>query len=402
MFDTGHTGFMLLATSLVMLMTPGLAFFYGGLVGRRNVLSIMTQSFVSLGITTIIWFAFGYSLSFSGGEGGIIGNFGKAFLRSVDLNTPYGDGAIPEYLFFAYQMMFAIITPALITGAFANRIRFPAYLMFLIAWLILVYFPFVHMVWGGGLFAKWGIKDFAGGIVVHNTAGMAALASVLFVGRRRKGGEVPHSIPLVALGTGLLWFGWYGFNAGSQLMVDSVTVTAFINTDIAASCAAIAWMTVEWFQTKKPRFVGLLTGAVAGLATISPAAGFVTPGSAAIIGVLAGVICYAAVSLKNKLGWDDALDVWAVHGVGGALGTIMLGLLAHEMISGQTGLIFGGNAKFFGLQCLGILISSVYAFVFTYGMLWIINKITPVKTTESEEMELDESLHGETAYEEAI
>jgi Amt family ammonium transporter len=402
MFDTGHTGFMLLATSLVMLMTPGLAFFYGGLVGRRNVLTIMTQSFVSLGITTIIWFTFGYSLCFSGGEGGIIGDFGKAFLNGVDLNTPFGDGEIPEYLFFVYQMMFAIITPALITGAFANRVRFPAYLMFLVAWLILVYFPFVHMVWGGGLFAKWGIKDFAGGIVVHNTAGMAALASVIFVGRRRKGGEVPHSIPLVALGTGLLWFGWYGFNAGSELRVDSVTVTAFINTDIAASCALVSWMLLEWFLVKKPKFVGLLTGAVAGLATITPAAGFVTPGSAAIIGVSAGVICYGAVSLKNKLRLDDALDVWAVHGVGGALGTIMLGILAHEMVSGQSGLIFGGNVKFFGLQVLGILISSAYAFIFTYGMLWVINKITTVKTTESEEMELDVSLHGEAAYESKI
>ncbi|MDP6053761.1 MAG: ammonium transporter, partial [Candidatus Latescibacteria bacterium] len=297
MFDTGHTGFMLLATSLVMLMTPGLAFFYGGLVARRNVLTIMTQNFVSLGITTIMWFAFGYSLCFSGGEGAVIGDFGKAFLNGVDLNTKFGDGEIPEYLFFAYQMMFAIITPALITGAFANRIRFPAYLMFLVAWLILVYFPFVHMVWGDGLFAQWGIKDFAGGIVVHNTAGMAALASVLYVGRRRQSGDAPHSVPLVALGTGLLWFGWYGFNAGSELKVDAVTVTAFINTDIAASCAAISWMVLEWVLVKKPKFVGLLTGAVAGLATITPAAGFVGPGSAAIIGIAAGVICYSAVSL---------------------------------------------------------------------------------------------------------
>ncbi|MFH2001318.1 MAG: ammonium transporter [Planctomycetota bacterium] len=402
MFDTGHTGFMLLATSLVMLMTPGLAFFYGGLVARRNVLTIMTQSFVSLGITTIIWFSFGYSLCFSGGEGGIIGNLGKAFLSGVNLNTPFGNGEIPEFLFFAYQMMFAIITPALITGAFANRVRFSAYLLFLVAWLVFVYFPFVHMVWGDGLFAKWGIKDFAGGIVVHNTAGMAALASVLFVGRRKKGNDVPHSIPLVALGTGLLWFGWYGFNAGSELKVDSITVTAFVNTDIAASCAAICWMLLEWSLVKKPKFVGLLTGAVAGLATITPAAGYVTPGSAAIIGIAAGVVCYGAVSLKNKLRWDDALDVWGVHGVGGALGTIMLGLLAHKMVAGQDSLIYGGNVKFFGLQVLGIVISSAYAFTFTYAMLWIINKITPVKTTESEEMELDSSLHGETAYEDVL
>lgn len=400
MFDTGHTGFMLVATSLVMLMTPGLAFFYGGLVGRKNVLTIMTQSFVSLGITTIIWFAFGYSLCFSGGEGAIIGNLDKAFLNGVTLNSLFPDssGAIPEYLFFAYQMMFAIITPALITGAFSNRVRFPAYLLFLVAWLVLVYFPFVHMVWGGGLLADWGVKDFAGGIAVHNIAGMAALASVLFVGRRRVADAVPHSIPLVALGTGLLWFGWYGFNAGSELLVDNITVTAFINTDIAASCAAISWMILEWSLTKKPRLVGLLTGAVAGLATITPAAGFVTPGSAAIIGLCAGIVCYGAVSLKNKLKWDDALDVWGVHGVGGALGVIMLGLLAHESINGQSSLIYGGNAHFLGVQLAAIAVSSVYAFAFTYGMLWLINKVTPVRTTDVEESTLDESVHGERAY----
>jgi len=404
MLNTGHTGFMLVATSLVMLMTPGLAFFYGGLVGRKNVLTIMTQSFVSLGVTTIIWFAFGYSLCFSGGEGGIIGNFDKAFLIGVTLNDMFPDkgGVIPEFLFFAYQMMFAIITPALITGAFSNRVRFPAYLIFLVAWLIFVYFPFVHMIWGGGLLASWGVKDFAGGIAVHNIAGMAALASVLYVGKRRKKESQPHSIPLVALGTGLLWFGWYGFNAGSQLQVDHVTVTAFINTDIAASFAAISWLFLEWFLVKKPKFVGLLTGAVAGLATITPAAGFVTPVSAAIMGIAAGVVCYGAVSLKNRLKWDDALDVWGVHGVGGALGIIMLGLLANETIGGQSGLFYGGNSGFFMIQVVAVIISSVYAFAFTYGMLWAINLVTSVKTSETEEAELDKQMHGETAYESGI
>jgi Amt family ammonium transporter len=244
-FDTGSTGFMLIATSLVMLMTPGLAFFYGGLVGRKNVLAIMTQSFVSLGWTTVIWFACGYSLCFSG-DGPIIGNLDLAFLRGVDLNTPFGDGQIPLFLFVSYQMMFAIITPALITGAFANRVRFTAYMAFLTAWLFCVYFPLVHMVWGGGLLADWGCLDFAGGIVVHASAGMAALASVFFVGKRQAADRGPHSIPLVALGTGLLWFGWYGFNAGSELRVDTVTVTAFLNTDIAASFAAVAWLVIAW------------------------------------------------------------------------------------------------------------------------------------------------------------
>jgi len=400
MFDTGNTGFMLVATSLVMLMTPGLAFFYGGLVGRRNVLSIMIQSFVSMGITTILWFAVGYSLCFSGGEGGIIGNLNMAFLRGIDPSTPFGAGHIPLYVFIAYQMMFAIITPALITGAFSNRVRFPAYIIFLVLWLLLVYFPFVHMIWGGGLLAKYGILDFAGGIVVHNIAGMAALASVLFVGRRRVEDSKPHSIPLVALGTGLLWFGWYGFNAGSQLQVDQITSLAFLNTDVAASFAAITWLLIEWSRSRKPHFVGLLTGAVAGLATITPAAGYVSTGSAALIGITAGVICYVAVEMKNKFRWDDALDVWGVHGVGGALGIILLGVLGSTAINaaGADGLIHGGGRFFVG-QVLAVVVSSIYAFAFTWFMLWIIDKITPVKTSESEEGTLDESLHGETAYE---
>ena len=234
-FDTGNTGFMLVATSLVMLMTPGLAFFYGGLVGRKNVLAIMIQSFVSMGWTTVIWFAVGYSLCFSGDVGGIIGNLDMAFLRHVSVTDILSaNTSIPLIVFISYQMMFAIITPALITGAFANRIRFVPYLIFLTVWLLLVYFPVVHMVWGGGFLQQWGVLDFAGGIVVHAIAGMAALASVFFVGRRRIIDKGPHSIPLVALGTGLLWFGWYGFNAGSELRVDHVTALAFLNTDVAA------------------------------------------------------------------------------------------------------------------------------------------------------------------------
>src|SRR5450432_720769 len=276
-FDTGNTGFMLLATSLVMLMTPGLAFFYGGLVGRKNVLAIMMQSFVSMGVTTIVWWAFGYSLCFSGDFHGVIGNLDMAFLRGITLSTPFAGGAkIPLFVFVAYQMMFAIITPALITGAFANRIRFGAYLLFLVGWLVLVYFPFVHMVWGGGALQQWGVLDFAGGIVVHATAGMAALASVFFVGRRKVPDSGMHSIPLVALGTGMLWFGWYGFNAGSELQVDAVTGQAFLNTDIAASFAGPVWLLLAWRleKEKKPKFTGFLTGAVAGLATITPCAGF--------------------------------------------------------------------------------------------------------------------------------
>ncbi len=404
MIDTGSTGFMLIATSLVMLMTPGLAFFYGGLVGRKNVLAIMIQSFVSLGWTTVIWFAFGYSLCFSGGEGGIIGNLNMAFLAGTDLNSIYtGNNKIPLYVFCLYQMMFAIITPALITGAFANRVRFPAYMLFLTVWLVFVYFPLVHMVWGGGLLAQWGVLDFAGGIVVHASAGMAALASVFYVGKRKITERGPHSIPLVALGTGLLWFGWYGFNAGSELQVDAITGIAFLNTDIAASFAAITWLILAWTLEKKPKFVGLMTGAVAGLATITPAAGFVTVQYAALIGIIAGVVCYFAVSLKNKMQWDDALDVWGVHGVGGSIGVIMLGLFATNAVNPMVttnGLFMGGGFEFFWKQFITVIGVCVYAFIFSYVMLWLINFVTPVKVTkEEEEAGLDSSLHGEMAYE---
>lgn len=398
---TGNTGFMLLATSLVMLMTPGLAFFYGGLATKRNILGIMIQSFVSLGVTTILWFAFGYSLCFSG-DGALIGNFDKAFLNGVDLNSIFsGNGKIPELVFFLYQMMFAIITPALITGAFVGRVTFKSYLIFLVVWQVLVYYPFVHMVWGGGMLAQWGVLDFAGGIVVHATAGFAALASVFYVGARSDKDSMPNSIPLVAIGTGLLWFGWYGFNAGSELSVDNITVQAFANTDIAASFATITWLIIEWSRSRKPKFIGLLTGAVAGLATITPAAGFVPLWAAAIIGITSGLVCYFAVHLKNKLGWDDALDVWGVHGVGGVLGTILLGVFATSAINpavSSQGLIFGETSLFLK-QLIAVAGASAYAFIFTYLMLAIINLVTPVRVSESDEiLGLDDSLHGEKAY----
>jgi len=400
MFDTGNTGFMLLATSLVMLMTPGLAFFYGGLVGRKNVLAIMIQSFVSMGWTTVLWYLFGYSLCFSGGEGAVIGNLKMAFLKGVTPDTVLAGNNIPLLVFIAYQMMFAIITPALITGAFTNRVHFKAYMLFLTGWLVLVYFPMVHMVWGGGLMQKLGVLDFAGGIVVHAIAGMAALASILFVGRRKVLDKGMHSIPLIALGTGLLWFGWYGFNAGSELRADRITALAFLNTDIAASFAAVTWMFIEWLHSRKPKFVGLLTGAVAGLATITPAAGYVTPTTAVWIGLIAGLVCYYAVALKNKLAWDDALDVWGVHGVGGTLGVVLLGVFGSVTVNaaGANGLLYGG-VTFFFKELLAVAAAGVYAFVFTYGMLWLINKITPVRISETDELGLDEALHGEQAYE---
>ena len=404
-FDSGITGFMLLATSLVMLMTPGLAFFYGGLAGRRNILGIMIQSFVSMGITTIMWYLFGYSLCFSGGAGGVIGDLNKAFMHGVTLNSAYsGNPKLPEFVFMSYQMMFAIITPALITGAFMNRVSFKAYLLFLGMWQLFVYYPFVHMVWGGGLLAEWGVLDFAGGIVVHATAGFAALASVIYIGKRRNIENKPNSVPLIALGTGLLWFGWYGFNAGSALDVNAITGLAFLNTDVAASFAAITWLVIEWSTSKKPKFVGLLTGAVAGLATITPAAGFVSLNDAVIIGIGSGIVCYIAVNFKNKRGWDDALDVWGVHGVGGVLGTIALGVFASKTINpaGADGLL-NGNSEFFMKQLVATLGAAAYAFIFTYVMLWLINKITRVRVAEHEEdAGLDVALHGEEAYDAGV
>ncbi len=402
MIDTGSTGFMLLACSLVMLMTPGLAFFYGGLASKRNILGIMIQSFVSLGWTTVLWFIFGYSLCFSGGEGGIIGNLDKAFLNGVSIDSIYANGKIPEIVFIAYQMMFAIITPALITGAFAGRVTFKSYMIFLTFWQVLVYYPFVHMIWGGGILAQWGVLDFAGGIVVHATAGFAALASVFYVGARVDRKSIPNSIPLVAIGSGLLWFGWYGFNAGSEAAVDHITSIAFLNTDIAASFATVSWLVVEWFYEKKPKFLGLLTGGIAGLATITPCAGFVPMWAAALIGTSAGLVCYFAVMLKNKLKWDDALDVWGVHGVGGVLGSILLGVFATKAINpaGADGLLYGG-VGFFGKQLTAVIIASAYGFIFTYLMLALINKFTPVRVSEEEERAgLDEALHGEKAYDE--
>lgn len=400
-FDTGSTAFMLIATSLVMLMTPGLAFFYGGLVGRKNVITIMMQSFVSLGITTILWYTVGYSLSFSGDIGGIIGNLDMMFLKGVSITDALSPtNNIPLIVFIAYQMMFAVITPALITGAFADRVTFKAYMIFQIAWLMLVYFPFTHMVWGGGILAQWGVLDFAGGIVVHVTAGMAALASVFFVGKRCTKPSEPHNIPLIATGTALLWFGWYGFNAGSQLRVDSITALAFLNTDIAASFAAIVWLIIEWKETGKPKFIGLLTGAVAGLATITPAAGFVSTHTAALIGIIAGVVCYLAVKLKNKLQWDDALDVWGVHGVGGILGVICLGIFGSTAVNsaGADGLIYGGT-QFFLVEIGAVIFTAAYAFVISYALLKLINYITPVRVAdEVQNFGLDIELHGEHAY----
>ncbi|MFA4986737.1 MAG: ammonium transporter [Candidatus Brocadiia bacterium] len=401
--NSGDTAFVLISGALVCVMTPGLAFFYGGLVRRKNVLAIMMQSFIAMGVVTMIWVLGGFSMAFGTDIGGVIGNIGDFFaLNNVGAtpNPSYGP-TIPFLVFFGFQEMFAIITPALITGAFADRVTFKAYLLFLVGWSLLVYIPFCHWVWGGGFLAKLGMVDFAGGVVVHLSAGIAALASVIFVGRRRiKAGEstAPHNIAFVALGTGLLWFGWFGFNGGSALAANGLAATAFVNTDIAGSVAMITWLIVAWLNEGKPSMTGALTGAVAGLATVTPAAGYVHPWAAAVIGFAAGIVCYMAVRIRSRHGIDDALDVFACHGVGGILGVILTGVFAAASVNGISGLI-EGNWHQFGVQCAGVAIAAGYAFVVTYLLLMFINKVTPVRVPEAAEVAgLDTALHGETAY----
>ncbi|MFZ5969884.1 MAG: ammonium transporter [Bacillota bacterium] len=400
--NTGDTAFVIVSAALVCLMTPGLAFFYGGLVRRKNVLTIMMQSFISMGVVTLIWILGGFSLAFGKDIGGIIGNLQYFGLNGVgmDPNPSYGP-TIPFITFFSYQQMFAIITPALITGAFADRVNFKSYLKFLVVWSVLVYIPFAHWIWGGGFLAKWGLVDFAGGIVVHVSAGMAALATVFFVGKRKvaKGESLaPHNIAFVALGTGLLWFGWFGFNGGSALAANGVAATAFINTDIAGSIAMVVWLLISWVHEKRPSMIGALTGAVAGLATITPAAGYVQPWAAAIIGILSAVVCYIAVQIRIKMDWDDALDVWGVHGVGGILGSILVGVFAHSSVNGVSGLI-QGNVHQLAVQLAGVVITILYAFIVTYFILKVINSISPIRVSDEVEAKgLDAMLHGENAY----
>ncbi len=400
--NPGDTGFLLISAALVLLMTPGLAFFYGGLVRHKNVLTIMMQSFISMGIVTLIWVLVGFSLAYGTDHGGVIGDFSHIGLQGVGLlpSKTYAP-TVPFLAFFLFQVMFAIITPALITGAFADRVSFKAYLLFLVLWSLLVYVPFVHWVWGGGFLANMGVVDFAGGIVVHLSAGMAALASVFVVGKRvTMPGQkfAPHNLAFMALGTGLLWFGWFGFNGGSALAANGVAAVAFVNTNSAAAAGMVVWLALSWWRDNKPSFSGAMTGAVAGLATVTPAAGFVSPGAAVLIGALAALACYSAIQFRLRRDWDDALDVWGVHGVGGGLGTILTGMFAVASIHGVNGL-FAGDARQFGVQVAGVAIAAVYAFAVTYGILKLVNVITPVRVSATVEQQgLDEELHGEIAY----
>ncbi|MDE0222035.1 MAG: ammonium transporter [Spirochaetaceae bacterium] len=389
------TGFVLICSALVFLMTPGLAFFYGGLVGRHNTLTIMAQNLISLGVVTVVWIVLGFSLAFGDSIGGIFGDL-RYGLFKIEVDDVFPGTTIPTWTFFLFQMMFAVITPALITGAFVDRFRFSSYLIFISVWSLVVYSVLAHSVWGDGLLARLGAIDFAGGTVVHISAGMAALATIAVLGKRHTR-TAPHDVRFVALGAALLWFGWFGFNGGSALSPNEIASIAFLNTDISASTAMVVWMLMSWLHKGKPSIIGALTGAIAGLIAITPAAGYVTPGSAAIIGVLAGAVCYGAVLFKERMDWDDALDVWAVHGVGGVLGSILTGVFASPKTGAPPGLIFGETGLFFA-NLGATVISMVYAFAMTWIVLKVIGWIKRLKP-ETDELEagLDLTFHGERA-----
>jgi Amt family ammonium transporter len=399
------TAFVMVAAALVMLMTPGLGLFYGGMVRRKNVLATFQQSFILLGVISLQWVLFGYSLAFGPDKlGGFVGGLEWAGLNEVGLtpHSTYGP-TIPHQLFMAYQLMFAVITPALISGAFAERMKFSAYLAFTLLWATLVYDPVAHWVWGGGWIGKMGALDFAGGLVVHVISGVAALCCVLVMGKRRGLGQEemhPHNLTMTALGTALLWFGWFGFNAGSALAAGASAVAAFVNTNTAAAAAAVAWSAIEWAHKGKATVLGACTGAVAGLVAVTPAAGYVTPMGALAIGVGVCFVCYGAILLKGKLGYDDSLDVFGVHGVGGAFGALAVGLLAKAGISAEAnGLLYGGGLAQLGKQALSLVAAAGYSFVASFVLLKIIDAVLGLRVSaDDEDAGLDLTQHGERGY----
>jgi Amt family ammonium transporter len=403
--DTGDTAFMLLSAALVMLMTPGLAMFYGGMVRKKNVLGTLMHSFVAIALVSIQWVLFGYSLSFGPDLYGIIGSLDWIGLRGVGIepNADYA-ATIPHMAFMIYQAMFAVITPALIAGAYAERMKFSAFLIFTLLWSTIVYDPVAHWVWGtGGWLRNMGVLDFAGGIVVHITSGISALAAALVIGKRKgylREAMPPHNLPLTVLGAGLLWFGWFGFNAGSALSSGGLSTMAFVITHIAAVTATLVWVIIEWLHRGKPTMFGAATGSIAGLATITPASGFVGPMAAIAIGAAAGGLCYLSLSLKPKLGFDDSLDAFGVHGVGGILGTVGAGLFAQKAINaaGANGFFFGNPHQLL-VQLMSIALVAVFSFVASLVILKVIDWTIGLKISEEEElMGLDLSQHEETGY----
>lgn len=394
--DSGDTAWMLVSSAFVLLMTPGLAFFYGGMVHRKHIISTMLQSFVALGVVTVLWVLVGFSLCFGESVGGIIGNpLTHLAFRGVGL-APNPDFAatIPFLLFALFQLKFAIITPALITGSMAGRIRFRSYILFMALFSLLIYAPLAHMTWHpDGLLRQAGVLDFAGGTVVHMSAGLAALAGALFLGRRTHAHEEePANIPFVILGTGMLWFGWFGFNAGSALGATADAVLAFANTNIASATAMITWMFYERFQNRKMSAVGACIGAIVGLVAITPAAGFVTPGESLVIGGLTALLCNAAMSYQRKTRVDDTLEVFPSHGVGGMIGMVMTALFA-----GEVGLLHGGGWAAFGVHMLALLGTAAFAFGGAYGLFFLVNAGLSMRVTEAQEQRgLDLSQHGES------
>ena len=402
--NPADTVWILISSALVMLMTPGVALFYGGMVRRKNLLSTMMMSFACLGLVGLLWVIYGYSLAFGTDHGGFIGGFNFVGLMNVGQDpSPVYATTVPHLAFMVFQAMFAIITVALFTGAIVERVKFSALLVFSTLWLTLVYAPVAHWVWGGGWLARLGVLDFAGGSVVHINAGISALALVMLLGKRRgfpQDAMEPNNIPLVVLGAGLLWFGWFGFNAGSALTAGGLASSAFVATNTAAAAAAFTWMMLNWIQ-RRPTILGMVTGAVAGLATVTPAAGYIAPLAAIPIGVVAAVVCYyAMLFFKTKLGFDDSLDVFAVHGVGGVLGMLFVGVFASLAVNpaGAAGLI-SGSASQLGRQAIGVAAVGAYAFVITMILGKLVSATMGMRVQQHEEMVgLDLSQHGERAY----
>jgi Amt family ammonium transporter len=403
--NSGDTTFVLLSAALVMLMTPGLALFYGGMVRGKNVLGTIMQSFIILGVITFEWVLWGYSMSFGPDHGGIIGGLDWFGLKGVGMDpSPSYGPTIPHLAFMIFQCMFAVITPALISGAFAERMKFTSFLLFTLLWATLVYNPLAHWVWGaGGWMGKMGAMDFAGGTVVHISSGFSALAAAFVVGKRLGFGStayIPHNVPMTITGAALLWFGWFGFNAGSALAANGLAASAFVVTHIASSVAALSWLLVEWYHKGKPTTLGAASGAVAGLVAITPASGFVGPVSAVIIGALGGMICYGGVLLKSKLGYDDSLDVVGIHGLGGTWGALATGLFASKAVNeaGSNGLFFGNPGQLV-IQLISVIVTMVFAFLMTLLILKFVDAIIGIRIGEEEEQKgMDISLHDESGY----
>ncbi len=405
MINSGDTAFILMCSALVMFMTPGLALFYSGMVRSKNVLGTIMQSFVVIGAVSVIWVLWGYSLAFGPDIGGVVGSLAWFGLEGVGLSpSPDYASTIPHVAFMIFQAMFAIITPALITGAFAERVKFSAFLIFIALWSTLVYSPLAHWVWGvGGWLRNMGALDFAGGTVVHISSGASALAAALLISKRRGYGKeqfMPHNLPMTITGTAILWFGWFGFNAGSALASNGLAAAAFITTHVAASAAVLSWMFAEWVHRGKPTTLGAASGAVAGLVAITPAAGFVGPVSAIIIGGIGGVICYTGVLAKSKLGYDDSLDVVGIHGLGGTWGALATGLFASTAVNpdGADGLFFGNPGQLWP-QFLSVVITWVFAFMMSVVILKILDLTMGLRVSEEDEVRgLDIAQHSETAY----